>query len=321
MREFDLIDRYFSGLTPTAASVKCGIGDDAAVIDIPAAEELLISVDTLVEGVHFFPSTTAFDIGYKSLAVNISDIAAMGGEPRWATLALTLPNIDHDWLQSFADGFVDVANKHNVCLIGGDTTQGSLSITIQIMGTAKKGHSIKRSGALAGDLIYVSGNLGSAGLAYKSLLEKTDAHSVSPECFERLHRPAPRVELGKQLNGLANAAIDISDGLGSDLNHLLLSSGVAAEVELDKLPVCKDVAKIKDKELLWQLALTAGDDYELCFTLPAAKQSELELRAGSISYPITCIGKIVSGEGIRWLQENGSEMELDLKGYQHFSKV
>ncbi|MBT7951336.1 MAG: thiamine-phosphate kinase [Gammaproteobacteria bacterium] len=321
MREFDLIDRYFSGLTPTEASVKCGIGDDAAVIDISPQQELLVSVDTLVEGVHFFPSAAAFDIAYKSLAVNISDIAAMGGEPRWATLALTLPNIDPDWLQSFADGFVEVANKYGVCLIGGDTCQGPLSVTVQIMGTAEKGHSIKRSGALAGDLIYVSGNLGMAGLAYKSLMENTDGHSVSSECFERLHRPAPRVELGKQLSGLASSAIDISDGLGSDLNHVLLSSGVAAEIELDKLPVCKDVAQLEDKELLWQLTLATGDDYELCFTLPIDKQIELEKRAKNISYPITCIGKIVSGEGIRWMQEDGSDANLDLKGYQHFSKV
>jgi thiamine-monophosphate kinase len=321
MREFDLIDRYFSGLTPTKASVKCGIGDDAAVLDISPDLELLVSVDTLVENVHFFPSTTAFDIAYKSLAVNISDIAAMGGEPRWATLALTLPNIDPDWLQGFADGFVELANKYNVCLIGGDTSQGTLSVTVQIMGTVKKGKSILRSGALAGDLIYVSGSLGAAGLAYNNLKKNINEQSISPECYERLHRPAPRVELGKQLSGLASAAIDISDGLSSDLNHVLKSSGVAAEIELDKLPVCKDVAKLEDKELLWQLTLATGDDYELCFTLPIDKQTELEKRAKNISYPITCIGKIVSGEGIRWMQEDGSDANLDLKGYQHFSKV
>ena len=321
MREFDLIDRYFSGLTPTQTSVKCGIGDDAAVIDISPEQELLVSVDTLVEGVHFFSTATAFDIAYKSLAVNISDIAAMGGEPRWATLALTLPGIDTDWLQGFADGFVELANKYSVCLIGGDTSQGPLSVTVQIMGTVKKGKSILRSGARAGDLIYVSGSLGTAGLAYSCLVKNIDEQSISSECYERLYRPVPRVELGKMLNGLANAAIDISDGLSSDLNHVLISSGVAAEIKLDKIPLCKDVAILEDKELVWKLALAAGDDYELCFTIPADHRTELEKRVKNLNYPITCIGKIVKGEDISWLQENGDDAELDLEGYQHFFTI
>jgi thiamine-monophosphate kinase len=318
VREFDLIDRYFSGLTNTDTSVNCGIGDDAAVIDIPPDQELLVSVDTLVSGIHFSPTSTAYDIGYKSLAVNISDIAAMGGVPRWATLALTLPKVEPEWLQAFANGFADIANKYAVSLIGGDTTQGPLSITIQIMGTAEKGKSVLRSGAKPGDLIYVSGCLGAAGLACKTLKAYPDDQTIPSHCLERLHRPVPRVELGQHLGGLATAAIDISDGLAADLGHILKSSAVAAQVQLAAVPVCEELLKLEDRELAWQIALAAGDDYELCFTIAAERQAELEQSLKQLNYPVACIGKITAGEGISWLQESGTEVKLQLDGYQHF---
>jgi thiamine-monophosphate kinase len=318
VREFDIIDRYFSDLTPSQAHVSRGIGDDAAVIDIPNDQQLLVSVDTMVEGRHFLSSATAFDIAYKSLAVNISDIAAMGGEPQWATLALTLPYIDPDWLGSFAEGFAQIAAQYGICLVGGDTTEGPLSVTVQIMGTIDKGKSVLRSGAQAGDLVYVSGWLGAAGLACQSLLGNTANQSVSAACYERLHRPEPRLELGKCLGGLATAAIDISDGLASDLGHILNASELAAEIELDKLPVCEDVDKLDDKKLAWQLATSAGDDYELCFTLPMEKQAQLDKHIKSLAYPVSCIGKIVKGKGISWFQGNGREVKLDAEGFQHF---
>jgi len=318
IREFDLIDRYFSGLSPGDASVKCGIGDDAAVLSISPGQELLVSVDTLVDGIHFPPHTAAFDIGYKSLAVNISDMAAMAAVPRWATLAMTIPEAEPEWLEAFANGFAEIANRYSVSLIGGDTTQGPLSVTVQIMGTAMEGQSIRRSGAKPGDLIYVSGCLGAAGFACQALTVAPDEHTIPAHCLERLNRPCPRVELGRALAGLASAAIDISDGLAADLGHILTSSAVGAQVQLAALPVCKTLEKLEDRDLVWSLALAAGDDYELCFTLAEDRRAELEQRTGELSYPVTCIGKIRGGEGIGWLQEDGAEVTLELNGYRHF---
>ena len=318
IREFDLIDRYFSGISPDDDTVSCGIGDDTAIINIPDGQEMLVAVDTLVSDVHFLATADAHDIGYKSLAVNISDIAAMGGRPRWATLALTLPGIDPDWLQTFATGFAEIASKYSVTLVGGDTTQGPLSITVQIMGTVIRGQSIRRNGAKPGDLIFVSGYLGAAGFAYRTLNENTASQDISPYCLQRLHRPEPRVELGRQLCKLASASIDVSDGLAADLNHILKSSGVAAEVQLAGLPLCDQLEDFDDKILLWQIALASGDDYELCFTISADKKEELEKRTRDLGYPVTYIGNITTGEGINWLEENGEEVILDLEGYQHF---
>jgi thiamine-monophosphate kinase len=317
-REFDLIGRYFSGLSPVDTSVTCGIGDDAAIIDFPPDQELLVAVDTLVNHVHFSSDTSAFDIGYKSMAVNISDIASMGAIPRWATLALTIPKVDPDWLLAFAKGFADIANKYGVTLIGGDTTQGPLSITVQILGTAVSGQSIRRSGASPGDLIYVSGCLGAAGFACRAIRDNDDSQSIPAHCLERLNRPCPRVELARELSTLATAAIDVSDGLAADLSHILKASDVAAEVYVASLPVCQIVDKLEDKIRVQQLALAAGDDYELCFTIAAAQKNELEQRTEGLSYPVTCIGRISSGEGISWLDESDEEMTMNLSGYQHF---
>ncbi len=318
VREFDLIDRYFSGLSPVDNRVSCGIGDDAAIISVPEAEELLVSVDTLVSDVHFLAATDPGDIGYKSLAVNISDIAAMGGTPRWATLALTLPEIDPDWVEAFAGGFAGIASRFGISLIGGDTTQGPLSITVQVMGTVAQGRGIRRDGARPGDLIFVSGYLGSAGLACKLLKDNPDNRDIPSCCLQRLLQPEPRVELGRQLCNLASASIDVSDGLAADLNHILESSGVAAGVQLAHIPLCREVQKLEDKDLIWQTALAAGDDYELCFTIAADQQTELQHRIKNLDYPLTCIGSITAGEGLGWFGENGDEVQLQLEAYQHF---
>jgi thiamine-monophosphate kinase len=317
-REFDLIDRFFSDLTIVPDSVKCGIGDDAAVIDIPADKELLVSVDTLVEGSHFLASTKAFDVGYKSLAVNISDIAAMGGEAHWATLALTLPDINEDWLRGFADGFAELANEFKLSLIGGDTTVGPLSITVQIMGTVEKGKSVRRSTARPGDLVYVSGSLGAAGLACRNLLDESSELSVPQYCFDRLHRPRPRAELGPYLCKWASSAIDISDGFAADIGHVLKASNVSAAIRLDEVPVCEAIKKISDKDLIWQLALAAGDDYEICFTLPAENRTEFEEVTDVLDYPLSCVGEIAEGEGLKYLQKDGQELAIRLEGFEHF---
>ncbi len=317
--EFDLIDRYFKDLTANQNEIICGIGDDAAVIELPAETELVVSVDTLVSDVHFFPSTDPFDIGFKSLSVNLSDIAAMAAEPRWATLSLTIPDVNTVWLEEFARGFSELANQYSIGLIGGDLSCGPLSITIQILGIAQRGSVVKRSGAKPGDLIYVSGDLGGAGYALKILKEEIPhIQEVPAHCQERLLRPIPRVEIGNRLAGFATSAIDISDGIAADLGHIIHASSVGAEVELDKIPICAGLEQIHDMDYLWQIVLCSGDDYELCFTLPESHKNELEKELVGIDCPITCIGKIVIGKECRWLLADGSEYEVPEKGYRHF---
>lgn len=315
--EFDLIDRFFSGLTPADTSLRLGIGDDAAILKPPSGEDLLVAVDTLVAGVHFFADVEPSALAYKSLAVNISDIAAMGGTPRWATLALTLEDVDENWLAAFSSGFAEAAEEFDIQLVGGDTTRGPLAISVQIMGSVEAGQALLRSGAASGDLVYVSGYPGSAGLALKKLCagEKLSAESDSSQ---RLLRPRPRVELGRQLYNLATACIDVSDGLAADLAHILKASAAAAEIELNSLPTNDELQAIKDTMDRYALILGAGDDYELCFTLPAARRDEFEQAARRFDFPITEIGRIVEGEGIRWLDETGKALPLKFEGWQHF---
>ncbi|MFQ5659502.1 MAG: thiamine-phosphate kinase [Gammaproteobacteria bacterium] len=319
LNEFEIIDRYFKSLTGEAVGVTCGIGDDAAVIGLPTGMELVTSVDTLISGVHFQTDTDPYDIGFKSLAVNLSDIAAMAAEPRWVTLALTVPENNPAWLESFARGFADLAKRYSVSLIGGDLTRGPLSITVQILGTVPCGAAIKRSGAVPGDSIYVSGCLGGAGFALKVLNgECNDTEELSAECLTRLLRPIPRIELGAGLRGLASAVIDISDGLAVDLGHILRASSVGAVIELGKVPVCDALAQITDEDILWQTALCSGDDYELCFTLPVSNCRQLQRMEIEMDCSVTCIGRIVENEAIRWLQSDGSEYDLRCSGYRHF---
>jgi thiamine-monophosphate kinase len=316
--EFQLITRYFCGLTSLADDVVYGIGDDAAVVSIPAGYELVVSADTLVSDVHFPAGTDPYDIGFKALAVNLSDLAAMGAEPRWVTLCLTLPGVDNDWLAKFSRGFADPANRYNVCLVGGDTTRGPLSISVQIMGIVRKGTAISRGGARAGDHIFVTGELGAAALAL-SLLKDADARHSMDDCLARLNRPEPRVEVGRALTSIASAMIDISDGLAADLGHLLENSGVSAFVEPERVPVCRQLQQVKDRNRYWQLAFASGDDYELCFTAPEESVQRLEAISNELQLPITDIGRIVEGEGrIKWVSANGEEMRLSLRGYRHF---
>lgn len=302
MTEFELIRHYFAAKTKERNDVRLGIGDDAAIANVPAGHELVITTDTLINGVHFPTTTSPADIGYKALAVNLSDLAAMGATPAWITLALTLPTADPTWIASFCDGLFLLANQYQVALIGGDTTRGPLSITIQAMGFVPTGKALLRSAAKPGDLIYVTGTLGDAA---RGLL-----NPQYPELLSRLNRPEPRIATGTLLSGLAHAAIDISDGFVADLKHILLASHVGATVHLDQLPISHPEALA--------YALTGGDDYELCFTIPPEKREELEKKHANIPCRLSCVGTIHTQLELQLLDNNGNPYHGPLHGYQHF---
>lgn len=306
MPENHIIEKYFQS---KKSNIVLGIGDDAAVIDIPQDMQLVVSMDTLNEGVHFFTDTKPEDIGYKALAVNLSDMAAMGAKPKWITMSLSLPEMDETWLESFMHGFNMLANKYAIELIGGDICKGSLSITIQAHGLVKKDKALTRAGAKVGDHIYVSGELGAAGLAY---LNKHANKDVNAQDLLRLNRPIPHVELGSALNEKATSCIDLSDGLSNDLQHILRASHVGAKIFAEKLPIAKSVQEIEQQKAL-EIALSAGDDYELCFTLPC------ELDAGVLNkYNITYIGEIIEDKKLVLLDEQQNEIPFTFSGYQHF---
>lgn len=319
MSEFDLIRRYFTRPTPGAV---LGVGDDAALLQVAAGMELAVSTDMLVSGTHFFPDADPYLLGYKTLAVNLSDLAAMGATPRWATLALSLPDADANWLQRFSDGFFALAIEHGVELVGGDTTRGPLTLSVTIMGEVPQGKALRRSGAHVGDDIWVSGTLGEAALGLANLRGKIMLpESARTFCLAALHKPQPRVSLGLALRGIANSAIDISDGLLADLGHILECSKVAAEVRYDKLPKPSLSASGGDEipELVQRCVLSGGDDYELCFTAPFAQRVEIEMLATRLDLPLSRIGNIVSGHGCKVRGEGGSVLELKESGYDHFA--
>ncbi len=315
MNEFDIIEKYFKHLTDDDESVICGVGDDAAVIDIPPGYELVTSVDTLVNGVHFFADVNPYDLGFKSLAVNLSDMAAMAADPRWITLSLTLPEGDRAWLAGFTEGFSELAKQYSISLVGGDISRGPLSVTVQIMGLIPSGVAIRRSGAQADDLIFVSGCLGSAGYALRHFDNK---EKISETALNRLLKPVPRVELGMALRGIASAAIDVSDGLSSDLTHILQMSNKGAVIELEKIPMDQDLIQLTGQESLWQTVLCAGDDYELCFTVPEDKQDELNGKTDELDIELSCIGRVTETKEIQWIFADGNRLDLSGSGYQHF---
>lgn len=318
--EFELITHYFSQSFPKRPEVAVGIGDDAALCTVPPTMQLAISVDTLVAGVHFPLTTSPFDIGYKSLAVNLSDMAAMAATPTWFTLALTCPHVNESWLQGFTEGLLELATATQVCLIGGDTTRGPLTITIQIMGFVPTGMALLRRGATVGDGIYVTGTLGEAGLA---LLQRTHdqlylASELQDRVELRLNRPTPRLQEGLALRGIASSAIDISDGLLADLGHILTASGVGATLQLTDLPLSPLMCKHLSLQTTWQLALSAGDDYELCFTVPPHQEKRLAVALPPHSY--TRIGTIEKALGLRCIDHEGQLFIPSQKGYDHFSR-
>jgi len=313
--EFDIIQRFF--MPSTDHTVLAG-GDDAALIAVRTGMELAVSTDALVAGRHFFEDADAYGIGHKSMAVNLSDMAAMGAEPRWATLTLTLPSVDEDWLERFARGFLDLAAEYHVDLIGGDTTRGPLTVCVQIMGEVPAGQALRRSGARAGEDLWVSGTLGDAALALAHARGdlRLQADDLRYAC-ERLDRPRPRVELGKALLGRASSAIDVSDGLVADVGHVAAASGVRAVIYWESIPLSSVGARYREHPLLRQLALAGGDDYELAFTAPASLRTEIASRAGKLGVAVTRIGAIEAGTGVVVL-DAGKPVVLPETGFDHF---
>lgn len=312
MSEFDLIRRHFTRATPGAV---LGVGDDAALLQPAAGMVLAVSTDMLVSGTHFFPDADPFLLGHKTLAVNLSDLAAMGATPRWATLALSLPAADEVWLEKFSAGFFALAQQHGVDLVGGDTTRGPLNLCVTIFGEVPPQQALRRSGAQVGDDIWVSGMLGDAALALLHLQGRITLDEADfAACVSRLHRPQPRVGLGLALRGIANSAIDVSDGLLADLGHILECSNVGAEIAFEALPVSQVLRSCSQQKL----ALSGGDDYELCFTVPEAQREEIERLAVQLGLPLTRIGKIVAGRGCIVQDASGNPLNIETEGYDHF---
>jgi thiamine-monophosphate kinase len=310
MDEFALIRRYFAALTPAGAGVVLGIGDDAALLQATAGSELVVTSDTLVAGRHFPAYSSAFDVGWKSLAVNLSDLAAMGAQPRWFLLALTLPEADETWLAGFADGLASLARRHDAVLVGGDTTRGPLSITITALGEVPKGTAMRRSGAQPGDAICVTGALGDAALALQL------GASADPALRARLDRPEPRIAAGLVLRDLAHAALDLSDGLLGDLQHILDASGVGAVVEAQALPASPQLlAAVPELQARAELQLTGGDDYELCICLP---EKAIDAARARLDVALTRVGTIVNEPGLRVVNGEGLTITPSATAYRHF---
>jgi thiamine-monophosphate kinase len=318
--EFELIRRFFSRRSggQRDAGVVLGIGDDAALLRVPKDAELVAAVDTIVCGRHFLDSTSPRSIGHRALAVNLSDIAAMGATPAWATLALTMPSADSSWLEEFAAGLLDLADEYGVELVGGDTTRGALTVSVQILGHVPQGRALRRDGAKAGDLLAVSGTLGdaAAGLAF---LQRSAANSSAAvqALIRRFDFPAPRVHLGLAARGLASAAMDLSDGLVGDLPKLALASGLAAHVDVEKLPLSAALRSAADLRQARDWALAGGDDYELLFAISPGSFPALARSADQLNLTLTPIGDLRAGAGVTW-SLNGEDFAPGVSGYQHF---
>ena len=331
--EFELIQRFFKTkaqaiLSKDPQSITLGVGDDCALLNPQAGEEIAITSDMLVEGRHFFINTNPVWLGRKALAVNLSDLAAMGAKPIGFTLAIALPRIDLNWLEAFSDGLLGLAQEHSCALIGGDTTSGPLNICITAFGSIPYGKALKRSGACADDDVWVSGSVGDARLALAALRQELDLSSTDLESIQaRLHQPIPRIDLGLALRNIASAALDISDGLLGDLKHILKQSCVDAEIFLDRLP--KSAALQKQSETIQnQFAASGGDDYEICFTASPTQRDSIHTISQILNLPITLIGKIKTMQSsepqMRLLNQHGHalnaiETSKLLKSFDHFA--
>ena len=314
--EFYLIRRFFTRATPGAV---LGVGDDAALLHVQSGMELAVSTDMLVSGTHFFPDTDPFVLGYKALAVNLSDMAAMAAQPRWATLALSLPEVDEIWLKKFSAGLFALADRHHVELIGGDTTRGPLNLCVTIMGEVPHGAALRRSGAQVGDDVWVSGVLGDAALALAHI--QGHMHLAAKDfaaCTLALHQPIPRVALGLALRDVAHCAIDISDGLLADLGHILECSNVGAEIAFAALPASSAMQLYLEQPLGKHSVLAGGDDYELCFTVSVAHRSEVEKIAVNLGLLLTRIGTITAEKKCIVRAADGSVVNIEKSGYDHF---
>lgn len=316
MDEFEIIRRYFNRETP-GKDVRVGIGDDGAVL-IPSPDRELISVvDTLVAGIHFPDTLPAADIGYRSVAVNLSDVAAMGARPRWMTLALTLASSESVWLEEFAHGLFEAAYDHELALVGGDTTRGSDTvITIQITADVEPGKALLRSGANPGDAIYVTGSVGDAAAGLSVLQSGLPRSDDVDFLIHRFSKPAARVEIGAAIAGVAHAAIDLSDGLYSDLSKMLAASGVSGMLEVPDIPLSEAIVRLMGHDDALRFALSGGDDYELCFTARNADEQIGEL-ADKAGVAVTRIGEVAAGDGLQCTRD-GEKFDHQDAGYRHF---
>lgn len=319
MGEFELIQRFFQSRSQApAAAVPVGIGDDCAVLSATPGAQWLVSSDMLVEGRHFLSTVAPERLGHKALAVNLSDLAACGATPRAFTLALALPRADAAWLEGFANGLLALAQAHGIALVGGDTTAGPLNICITVMGEAPAGQALLRSGARAGDDLYVSGSLGDARLALEAFRGSV---SLSGEDFETARRamecPQPRVALGQALRGLAHSAIDVSDGFVGDLGHVLARSGLGATVQADALPRGPALAR-QAPELQRLCTLSGGDDYELIFSAPPAARAAVQAASAASATPVTCVGRLEAEPGLRLLDAQGQSIDWRVASFDHF---
>ncbi|HMA12802.1 MAG TPA: thiamine-phosphate kinase [Steroidobacteraceae bacterium] len=322
--EFELIARYFQQPRPPLATprddVVLGIGDDAALLKVPAGHELVAAIDTMVEGRHFPAGAPADSTGHRALAVNLSDLAAMGADPAWFLLALTLPRVDEAFLEAFARGLFTLAREHGIALVGGDTTSGPLTMSVQVLGTVPSGQALRRGGAAPGDLLYVSGTPGdaAAGLALLQA-HRPEADDAHRRCLlQRFLFPEPRVELGRQLRGVASACIDVSDGLAGDAGRLAAASGCAVIIDAGLLPLSGALVAQGGAAAAVSCALRGGDDYELCFTVPPSRRGEFEARMANVKCRVTRIGIIAAGSGVR-IERNGVPVDADTRGYDHFA--
>ncbi|WP_448227797.1 thiamine-phosphate kinase [Pseudoxanthomonas mexicana] len=312
--EFDLIARIRARVA-TRADVVLGIGDDAALLAPPPGRQLVVTADTLNDGVHFPRGTSPADVGWKALAVNLSDLASMGAEPAWCTLSLSLPQSDPAWIEGFLDGFLDLAEQHGIALVGGDTTRGPLSIAVTAMGLVEPGRALRRDGARVGDEVWVTGTLGDAagGLA---LLDR----EAVPALRARLDRPTPRVAAGRALAGIATACVDVSDGLLADLGHVCARSHVAARIDVDALPASAALLEAIGEADRIALQAGGGDDYELCFTAPADAGADIGAVSAQLGLRITRIGRIVVGEGVHPVDAKSQPWSSPRRGYDHFAE-
>jgi thiamine-monophosphate kinase len=320
LSEFELIDRYFRKCGSSRADVRLGVGDDAALLTCPPGRELVAAIDTLVEGIHFPVAAPAASLGHRALAVNLSDLAAMGAVPTWALLALTLPRAEADWVNEFAHALCTLARTHEVQLVGGDTTAGPLSATVQLLGFVEPGTALLRSGGRPDDALFVSGTPGDAAaglLILQSRLAVDDAQCAA-QLRERFLFPTPRVALGRELRGYASACIDVSDGLLGDADKLARASGCSAELEYAQLPVSAALLRAGGEERARELALTGGDDYELCFSVPPARIAAMHAALPPQQWGYRRIGTLRAASGTV-VRRGESVMDFSHRGFDHFA--
>ncbi len=317
--EFDVIKKYFI-FDNIRDDVKLAGGDDCAIVSVPEGKQLLVTTDTLIEGVHFPKKTSAEDIAYKAIMVNLSDLAAMGATPAWLSLAITIPDVNDFWLQDFSNQIKAVISDFNICLIGGDTTKGPLSITIQAMGLSDAESIMRRDKAKVGDKIFVTGSLGDAAIGLDVVLNDLNNENLQP-CIEKLNRPMARVRFAEELSLYSKCAIDISDGLISDLGHIIRASHCGADINLSDIPLSTSAmyyfGNYNNNKIDWPMVLTRGDDYELCFVASDDEQKNIEVLAKKHQLRVSCIGEITSTDAITIL-DNGKKVEFEKRGFIHF---